>query len=86
MHEMSLALEVCDIAQRYAPPGCADRVVEVGVEVGEAAGVEPDNLEFWLETLLSSPPFKAARPVIKRVPGNDLRVSYLEVDDGRPND
>jgi hypothetical protein len=36
--------------------------------------------------LLTSPPFRAAKPVIERVEGDVLRVSYLEVDDGRPDD
>jgi Zn finger protein HypA/HybF involved in hydrogenase expression len=86
MHEMSLALEVCSIAERHVPKEQLTQIVEVGLEVGDAAGIEADNLEFWLETLLANPPFKAARPVIKRVSGDVLRVSYLEVDDGSPDD
>lgn len=86
MHEMSLALEVCSIVERQLPEGQLERVLAVGVEVGDQAGIEAGNLEFWLETLLASPPFNSARPVIKRVEGDVLRVSYLEVDDGRPED
>ena len=86
MHEMSLALEVCSIAERHVPKEQLAQIVEVGLEVGDAAGIEADNLAFWLETLLANPPFKAARPVITRVPGDVLRVSYLEVDDGSPDD
>lgn len=58
----------------------------VGVEVGEDAGIEIGNLEFCLETLLAAPPFAGARPVILRQPGDTLRLAYLEVDDGRPDD
>ena len=83
---MSVALEVCSIAERHVPSEQVTRIVEVGLEVGDDAGIEADNLQFWLETLLSSPPFKDARPVIIRVPGDVLRVSYLEVDDGSPDD
>jgi Zn finger protein HypA/HybF involved in hydrogenase expression len=61
-------------------------VVEVGLEVGDDAGVEFDSLEFCLEAVLMSPPFNHAKAVINRVSGDVLRVSYLEVDDGRPND
>ena len=85
MHELSVALEVCEVAQRHAPRD-PTRVVEVGVEIGDDAGFAPENLLFCLETLLSSPPFKAARPVVKRVPGSDLRVTYLKVEDDDPND
>jgi hypothetical protein len=54
--------------------------------VGEQAGIEPDNLTFCLEALLGAPPFGSARPAITRLPGDALRVSYLEVDDGGPDD
>jgi Zn finger protein HypA/HybF involved in hydrogenase expression len=80
---MSIALEVCRIAEQQAE---AARVVTVAVEVGDDAGVEVSSLEFCLESLLAGPPFTGAKPVIARVPGDVLRVSYLEVDDGRPDD
>jgi Zn finger protein HypA/HybF involved in hydrogenase expression len=86
MHEMSIAMEVCSIAENHVPQEQLGNVVEVGLEVGDRAGVEVDNLEFCLEVLLTSPPFRAAKPVIERVEGDVLRVSYLEVDDGRPDD
>ncbi len=86
MHEMSIALEICRIVQEQAgEDGCAS-VVAVGLEVGEMAGVEVDNLSFWLEALLSDKPFRGARPRIDAVPGDVLRVTYLEVEDGNPED
>lgn len=86
MHEMSIALEVCRITESHVGRASLARVLEVGVVVGDRAGVEPDNLEFCLEALLSRPPFGRARPALERVEGDDLRVSYLEVDDGGPDD
>lgn len=83
MHEMSIALEVCRIAELQAP---AAQVVRVAVEVGDLAGVEVSSLEFCLEHLLKEPPFAGATPLITRVPGDVLRVSYLDVDDDRPDD
>lgn len=83
---MSLALEMCSIAERHVPRDQVEQIVAVGVEIGDEAGVEAGNLVFWLETLLANPPFRAARPVIERVKGDVLRVTYLEVDDGRPDD
>ncbi|HTR20016.1 MAG TPA: hydrogenase/urease maturation nickel metallochaperone HypA [Gemmatimonadales bacterium] len=91
MHEMSIALEVCRMAEeRLGSPSAGDgggggpaSLIAVGVEVGDDAGVEPENLSFCLEALLSSPPFQGARPVILRQPGDVLRLAYLEVDDGR---
>lgn len=57
------------------------RVVAVGVEVGDRAGVVVDNFEFCLETLLATPPFADARPVIERHEGDVLRLAYLEIEE-----
>lgn len=86
MHEMAVALEICRIAEEQAGAAGAGRVVTVGVEVGDDAGVEISSLEFCLEALLEQPPFHRAKPAFARPPGDVLRVSYLEVDDDRPDD
>lgn len=86
MHEMSIALEVCRIAEQQVGSAAVGRVVAVGVDVGDDAGVEVSSLEFCLESLLATPPFAGARPIIHRHPGDLLRVSYLEVDDGCSDD
>lgn len=84
MHEMSIALEVCRIAQEQVGVDALARVREVGVVVGRHSGVEPDSLRFCLEALLTREPFHQAHPVLELTPGDDLRVDYLEIDDGRP--
>jgi Zn finger protein HypA/HybF involved in hydrogenase expression len=86
MHEMSVALEICRIAEQHVGPQGAGAVTAVGVEVGDDAGVEVSSLAFCLEAALATPPFTGARPDITRLPGDVLRVSYLEVDDARPHD
>jgi Zn finger protein HypA/HybF involved in hydrogenase expression len=86
MHELSIALEVCRLAESYASPQPARDIVEVGLEVGDDSGFELANLEFCLEALLSHEPFGRAHPRVLRVPGDVLRITYLEVDDdGAPN-
>jgi len=86
MHEMSLALEICRITEGQVGRSALGRVREIGVVVGQQAGVEPDNLEFCLEALLAHPPFEDARAVLELCPGDDMRVSYLEVEDDGPTD
>ena len=86
MHEMSLALEVCRLAERQVGREALGSVTTVAVVVGDEAGVERENLAFCLEALLGMPPFTGARPVLVAVPGDALRLDYLELDDGRPDD
>ena len=86
MHEMSVALDIGRIAEQQAGAGGAASVSKVGVEVGDDAGVEVSSLAFCLEAVLATAPFRGATPEITRLPGDVLRVSYLEVNDGRPDD
>lgn len=85
MHEMSIALEVARLVEEQLAenPG---RLLRVGIQVGDDAGVEPDSLAFCLETVLAEPPFSGAVPVLDRVSGDVLRLDFVEVDDGSPDD
>jgi Zn finger protein HypA/HybF involved in hydrogenase expression len=84
MHELSLALEVCRMAEAHLAPGSARQLRTICVEVGDDANVEVENFRFCLEALLDAPPFAGAVPTIVSRPGQDLRLAFLEVDDGRP--
>lgn len=81
---MSVAHEICRMAEERLGRDALADVVEVGVVVGDEAGIVAENLEFCLEALLSAPPFAGARPSIERCAGPVLRLSYLEVEDGSP--
>ena len=86
MHELSIAREIARMAQERVGEARARRLVSVGVDVGDDAGVEVGSLAFCLEAVLAAPPFGAARPVIRRTAGDMLQVRYLEVDDDDPDD
>ena len=86
MHELSLALEVCRVAEAVREREGGSNVLSIGVEVGPDAGIEVENFRFCLETLLQGPPFGGARAELVPAGGETLRVSYVEIDDGRPND
>jgi Zn finger protein HypA/HybF involved in hydrogenase expression len=58
----------------------------IGVEVGTEAGVELENFRFCLDALLTEPPFAGARAELEQVSGEALRLAFVEVDDGRPDD
>ncbi len=82
MHELSVANEICRIAAETLGPQ-APWCTEVAVRVGHDSGLEPANLQFCLEALLTEPPFAGARATILEGTGDELRVDYLEVDDDR---
>ena len=86
MHELGLALEVCRLAADAVYPADPAQVVAVAVVLGDEAGVEPSNFEFCLEALLGQPPFGRATASIMRVPGDEFRLDYVEVEDaGSPD-
>lgn len=81
MHEMSVALEVCRLAEEQIGRQALPRVTAMGLEVGERSGIVADNLAFCLDTLLTHPPFRAARAIIQRTGGSALRLEWLEIED-----
>ena len=85
MHEMSIALEIARIAEDRLGLA-APNLITVAVDVGDESGIEPANLEFCLEAVLATPPFRGAKGTVVRVRGDALQLAYLEVDDGNPDD
>src|SRR5512140_2230225 len=85
MHEMSIAMEIARIAEQKLGDA-SSQLVSVAVDVGDDAGVEPSSLEFCLEAVFATPPFTGATPRILCCAGDVLRVAYLEIDDGCPDD
>lgn len=83
MHDLSLALEVCRRAEEIRQKADAAAVTALGVEIGDHAGVELENFRFCLESLLQDPPFNGTKAELIPVDGDDLRLSWVEVDDGR---
>jgi Zn finger protein HypA/HybF involved in hydrogenase expression len=78
---MSIAMEICRIAEDQVGLAALPRVREIGLVVGDRSGVEPESLRFCLEALLVQPPFRGARPSLELTVGDDLRVAYLDVDE-----
>jgi len=82
---MSVAMEIGRIAEMKLGRSSA-QLTAVAVDVGEDAGIEPWSLEFCLEAVFATPPFRGAKPQILRCRGDVLQVAWLEVDDERPAD
>ena len=81
MHEFSVALEVCRMAEERLGTDTVPRLRKVGLMVGSDSGLEPANLSFCLDALLAQPPFGTACCVLEECDGDVLRVDYFEVED-----
>ncbi|RMF08023.1 MAG: hydrogenase maturation nickel metallochaperone HypA [Candidatus Neomarinimicrobiota bacterium] len=68
MHEMSIALSICDLAAAEAHKAGGGRIKEVEVEIGTLAGVMVEALEFCFETAKRSTPLAEANLKIVTVP------------------
>lgn len=86
MHELSLALEVCRQAEEVLEREHGVSVKRLAVEIGDNAGVEVENFRFCLDALLGEPPFSGTPAELTLTGGSDLRLAWVEVDDGRPVD
>jgi Zn finger protein HypA/HybF involved in hydrogenase expression len=82
---MSVAMEIARIAEVKLKDS-AHQLVTIAVDVGDNAGVEYSSLEFCLEAVFATPPFRGAKPHIVPCTGDVLRVAWLEIDDGSPED
>ncbi|HET7040954.1 MAG TPA: hypothetical protein VFI13_03000, partial [Gemmatimonadales bacterium] len=77
---------VCRLAEEVRERERGVVVRAIGVEVGDEAGIEVANFRFCLDALLAEPPLTGARAEILPARGDVLRLTYVEVDDGRPDD
>jgi Zn finger protein HypA/HybF involved in hydrogenase expression len=86
VHELSLALEVCRIAEAVLEREGGRSIRGIGVEVGDDAGIELESFRFCLDALVSEPPFVGGSAKLLPGAGSTLRLAFVEVDDGRPDD
>ena len=65
MHEMGIALQIIEIAQKSIPADMAgSRVVKVNLTVGKLAAVVPDSLRFCFEVATQDTPLAGAKLII----------------------
>lgn len=67
MHEQRIAQEMIEIALRHAEANQARRVLQMGIEMSEAADESEDSLCFYLENLTRGTIAENARFEITRV-------------------
>ncbi len=69
MHELSIALEIIDIAEEHAHKAHALSVTEIELEIGELSGVEMEALDFALEVAVKDTMLSGAKRTVDKVPG-----------------
>jgi hydrogenase nickel incorporation protein HypA/HybF len=58
MHEVALAREIINIAQKTAESSGLIEISKVEIEVGELLGVQTEALDFALKSIIGTSPFK----------------------------
>jgi len=86
MHELGLAQGILDIVRSHVPPERAPAVREVRIRVGDQAGVLVESLEFCFGAAVAGTVYSDAVLTVDRVPGGDLRVVHVDLDDDAPAD
>jgi len=54
MHEFTIALEIIEIASKYAKEAKAEKVNEIEIEIGSLAGVVVEALEFAMDSAVKN--------------------------------
>ncbi|MBN1158186.1 MAG: hydrogenase maturation nickel metallochaperone HypA [Bacteroidales bacterium] len=68
MHEFSIAQHIIEIALQTAKEHDVDQISSVEVEIGQAAGVVIEALEFAWESVVRDTPLQDAALTIKIIP------------------
>ena len=81
MHELSIAQSLITIMRAHVPADKAAAVREVRIRVGDLSGVLVESLAFCFTAALAGTPYASAVLTVDRVPGDDLHVVHIELDD-----
>jgi hydrogenase nickel incorporation protein HypA/HybF len=83
MHELTIAMEILEIADDYAKKANSNIAAEIEIEVGELSGVEFDALDFALEISKKNTVIENANINIKKIKGKakcNICTKEFEID------
>jgi len=69
MHELSIAMNIIDIAEENLDNSDATRLIEIEIEIGELSGVIPEALEFAMKNAVSNTVLENANVRIEIIKG-----------------
>ena len=68
MHEMSIALNIINIAEEELKKANGQGISEIAISVGKLSGVVVESLRFALDAVGREGPFEKAKIIIEEVP------------------
>lgn len=80
MHEGHLTKTIIEVITREFASTGAKRLKSVSLSVGEASGIEPESIRFYLTYLLTDPTMKETAIVIERAKGTGIEVVSIETE------
>jgi hydrogenase nickel incorporation protein HypA/HybF len=81
MHELGIATSVIEAVRAEAARRPGARVTGIGMRLGGLSGVDRASLAFCYEALVKDTELEAAVLAIEDSPGDELDLSYLELED-----
>jgi hydrogenase nickel incorporation protein HypA/HybF len=81
MHELSIAVNIVEIASEEAARLSAGKVDAVHLKLGALAGVVKESLLFCWDIASAESPMAGSRLAIEEAPGRELQITALEIED-----
>ncbi|OGQ58940.1 MAG: hypothetical protein A3J24_08330 [Deltaproteobacteria bacterium RIFCSPLOWO2_02_FULL_53_8] len=80
MHEGHLTKTLSDVITREFASTGAKRLKSVTLALGEASGIEPESVRFYLAQFLKDPAMKDTEVIIERLDGTGVEVVSIETE------
>jgi len=82
MHEMGIASSILEAVRKELLLYPQYRAAKVQVRIGEFAGVDQNSLQFCFDAIVKDSPFAPLELGIEMSSGDELDLSFIEMDDG----
>jgi hydrogenase nickel incorporation protein HypA/HybF len=80
MHELSIAVNIVEIAEEELHRHGGDRIRAVHVQIGSLAGVAKESLQFSFGLACEGTAAEGSRLVIEEGEGRDLAIVQMEIE------
>jgi len=78
MHELSIAMNIIDIASEQARINNLSIIDEIEIEIGKLSGVEIDALKFAMEIATKRTILENSKTIISEIPGQARCLNCLQ--------